>query len=145
MRGGDALMRRAATQRGQQGMTLIELLAAMAIFLGLAGMVLQVLGGGLDLWSRGERTRDESEQAAALLDRLSEELRHAVSSDGGDGEPRVKMLCDFIALDAGETGTRDFKAQRLLFVRRLFEERTNPLLHDAGTHAGSPVAFTGAI
>ena len=82
-------MRATRRLRGAAGMTLIELLAAMAIFLGLAGMVLQVLGGGLDLWSRGEKSRDESEQAAALLDRLSAELRHAVSSDGGDGEPRV--------------------------------------------------------
>jgi hypothetical protein len=132
-------------RRRRSGLTLVELLAAMAIFLGLAGMILQVLGGGLDLWTSGERTRDESEQAAVLLDRLSAELRHAVSSDGGEGEPRVKMLCDFVAYDADGDGTRDFRAQRLLFVRRLFEERSSTTLQRAGTASGSAVAFTGTI
>ncbi len=128
---------------GRRGMTLVELLAAMAIFLGLAGMILQVLGGGLDLWSTGERTRDESEQGAVLLDRVASELRHAVSCDGGDGEPRVKMLCDFIALDADGDQSRDFRAQRLLFVRWLFEERTTPAKQrDANATEGlTEVAF----
>ncbi len=131
--------------RTTAGMTLVELLAAMAIFLGLAGMVLQVLGGGLDLWATGERTRDESEQATVLLDRLSAELRHLVAADGGEGEPRVKMICDFIALDADGDEARDFQQQRLLFVRSLFEERTQPPLRRAGTASVGTVPFTGTI
>ncbi len=121
-----------SARRRAAGLTLVELLAAMAIFLGLAGMVLQVLGGGLDLWNNGERGRDESEQAAALLDRLGNELRHAASVDGGDGEPRVKFYCDMITLDADGDSTRDFQAQRLVFVRQLVEERAHPQLRRAG-------------
>ena len=133
------------TRSDTRGMTLVELLAAMAIFLGLAGMVIQVLGGGLTLWSTGERTRDEAEQGGALLDRLCNELRHALAVDGGEGEPRVKMLCDFIALDADGDGTRDFRAQRLLFTRTLFEERTEALLRASGTTSGSSLRFTGRV
>lgn len=131
--------------RRASGMTLVELLAAMAIFLGLAGMVLQVLGGGLDLWSAGERTREESEQASALLDRLAGELRHARATDGGPGEPRVRLLCDRIALDTDGDSTRDFQAQRLIFVRALLEERVHPALHRAGTAAEARQPFLGAI
>src|SRR5262249_11509813 len=86
MGASNANPRRAMAPRaGERGMTLMELLAALAIFAGVAGMVVQILGGGLDLWSTGERTRDDSEQATALLDRIALELRHAVSCDGGDG------------------------------------------------------------
>jgi type II secretory pathway pseudopilin PulG len=126
-------------------MTIVELLAAMAIFLGLAGMILQVLGGGLDLWSRGERSRDESEQASALLDHVSAELRHAIACDGGEGEPRVKMLCDFLSLDSDGNQRHDFRSQRLLFVRSLYEERTNVPLRNAGTKSASALVFDGTI
>src|SRR5262249_4814911 len=136
---GVALMR----TRETNGMTLVELIAALAIFIGIAGLIIQVLGGGLDLWSTGERTRDESEQATALLDRIELELRHAVSADGGDGEPRVKMLCDVLSIDTNGDGTHDCRAQRLLFVRRLFEERTMVALHDAGTVPGGAQPWFG--
>lgn len=125
------------------GMTLVELIAALTIFIGIAGLIIQVLGGGLDLWSTGERSRDESEQATALLDRIELELRHAVSCDGGEGEPRIKMLCDVLAIDTNGDGTHDCRAQRLLFVRRLFEERTMVALREAGTTATGAQAWFG--
>ena len=136
---------RATTLRARAGMTLVELLAAMAIFLGLAGMILQVLGGGLDLWNAGEKSRGENERASALLDRLSAELRHLVATDGGDGAPRVRLLCDGISLDSDGDGTRDFRAQRLLFVRHLTEERSHPPLQRAGTWGAGEGPFLGAI
>jgi prepilin-type N-terminal cleavage/methylation domain-containing protein len=139
-----ALSRRATAPRAaERGMTLMELLAALSIFAGVAGMVVQILGGGLDLWSTGERTRDDSEQATALLDRIALELRHAVSCDGGDGEPRVKMLCDFLAIDSNGDGTQDLRAQRLIFVRRLFEEQTMPALREAGYKSGGQQPWFG--
>jgi len=125
------------------GMTLVELIAALAIFIGIAGLIIQVLGGGLDLWSTGERTRDESEQATALLDRVELELRHAVSCDGGEGEPRIKLLCDVLTMDTNGDGTHDCRAQRLLFVRRLFEERTMVALREAGTTPGATETWFG--
>jgi prepilin-type N-terminal cleavage/methylation domain-containing protein len=134
---------RPAPRAGERGMTLMELLAALAIFAGVAGMVVQILGGGLDLWSTGERTRNDSEQATALLDRIALELRHAVSCDGGDGEPRVKMLCDFLAVDSNRDGSQDLRAQRLIFVRRLFEEQTMPALREAGHKSGGTQAWLG--
>lgn len=135
---------RARTSRSPRaGMTLVELLAALAIFIGIAGMIIQVLGGGLDMWSTGERTRDDSEQATALLDRVALELRHAVSADGGDGEPRVKMLCDVISIDIDGDGTRECLAQRLIFVRQLFEERTVVALRDAGSTPGGQLDWIG--
>ena len=140
-----ATRRSAANRSSRAGMTLVELMAAMTIFLGLAGMVLQVMGGGLDLWVTGERTRDEGEQASALLDRISAELRHAVATDSGEGEPRVKFLCDTITQDTDGDGTHDFRAQRLLFVRRLSEERVHPPLVAAGTHEQGAQPFVGAI
>ena len=87
-------------RRRADGMTLVELLAAMAIFLGLAGMVLQVLGGGLQLWTSGERSRGETEQAAQILDRLAFELRHLVTIDRGLGRPDVRLHADFLRQDS---------------------------------------------
>lgn len=139
----DSARRPFPPRAAERGMTLMELLAALAIFAGVAGMVVQILGGGLDLWSTGERTRDDSEQATALLDRISLELRHAVSRDGGDGEPRVKMLCDFLSIDSNNDGSQDLRTQRLLFVRDLFEEQTMPALREAGSHSGGTQAWFG--
>ena len=131
------------SRAGERGLTLMELLAAMAIFLGLAGMVLQVLAGGLDLWSGGERSRDLRETASALFDRMSEELRHQVATDFGAGEPRIKFYCDFEDQDSAGEGAIDFHTQRLLFVRHLFEERTDPRLVGAGRITGDGDWFVG--
>jgi hypothetical protein len=125
------------------GMTIVELMASIAIFLALAGMVLQVMGGGLDLWSGGERGREVAEQADVLLDRLAEELRHVVSIDGGTGEPAVKFYADFVEADPDGDGIAQFRAQRLLYVRRLFEASGNPLLRQAGRVSGGQAFFTG--
>jgi len=128
----------------RRGLTLIELLAAMAIFLGLAGMVLQILGGGLDLWTKGERSRDSMERSAVLLDRLADELRHGVVADGGDGEPRIKMYCDFLVRDVDGDMVSEATTQRLLFVRRLFEEQTQRFLREAGRQGvAEAVHFVG--
>lgn len=132
------------SQQAVRGMTLIELLAAMAIFLALAGMVLQVLGGGLDLWSTGERTRETTDHATILLDRLEEELVQVLTDDLTQGVPRIRFHCDFLRMDADQDGEPEFRAQRLLFVRRLFEERTHPILREAGYETGDGLYFEGS-
>ena len=97
----------------------------------------------MDLWSKGERSRSSSEQAAVLLDRLALELRHLVTTDNGVGEPRVKLYCDYVEQDLDSDGIAEFRAQRLLFVGWVFEERTHPLLLEAGTRTGEGLHFTG--
>jgi len=131
------------TPRRTRGLTLIELLAAVAIFIGLAAMVLQVLGGGLDLWSTGERTREVGERAAALLDRLAAELRQAVAVDRGEGPPDVQMYCDYVAVDGDSDGAPEVRAQRLLFVRRFFEQREHAFLWNAGEVNGDMLHYDG--
>lgn len=128
----------------QNGLTLVELLAAMAIFLGLAGMVLQVLSGGLNLWATGEKNRATTDQGAALLDRLSVELRHLLAIDRGGGLPKIRLHSDFIRRDDNHDGLHEFRSQRLLFVRRAYEERTDPLLFYAGRESGSARHYLGA-
>ncbi|MFG0316913.1 MAG: type II secretion system protein, partial [Planctomycetota bacterium JB042] len=47
-----------------RGFTLIELLTAIAIFTVLAGMLFQMLKGGLDIWRQGEGNRQALEKGA---------------------------------------------------------------------------------
>ncbi len=129
--------------RNRQGMTLVELLVALAIFLGLIGMVLEVMHGGLGLWSRGERSRSSAIRAAYLLDRMGKELRHVLVTDGGSGEPRRKFYCDMVERDSDRDGVFEHRAQRLLFVRRLFEETTDPQLLRAGSDPEATDYYVG--
>lgn len=122
------------------GFTLIELLAATALFTVLGAMLFQVVSGALDLWTRGERLRELEERAEAVLELVTEDLRHLWCGPVGAGEAQGRLLIDWreereAGASAGGSGGR--RSSVLRFSRLLHESRQSPWLRRAGETAAA--------
>ncbi|MGE4601723.1 MAG: type II secretion system protein [Planctomycetota bacterium] len=113
----------------EQGMTLIEILVALGIFVMLGSSLVMFLRDGISTWQIGEARREGYERAGAILDPISEDIRSLFSrSDPGPGGGLVEVLflCD-----------RDsFGRSRLRLVRALDDETRNPVSRIAGSLTG---------
>lgn len=63
------------------GLTLLELLVTMTIFLFMAGMLILIIHQTTQAWARGERERTLLERAAGALDRIANDLSVACGQD----------------------------------------------------------------
>lgn len=115
--------------RKEQGLTLIEILVALGIFVMLGSSLVMFLRDGISTWRIGETRREGYERAEAILGPICDDIR-AVFSDSnpgpGGGLVEVALLCD-----------RDsFKRPRLRLVRALDDETRNPVSRIAGSLTG---------
>jgi prepilin-type N-terminal cleavage/methylation domain-containing protein len=127
--------------RSRRGFTLIELLAATALFSVLGAMLFQMVTGAMDLWSRGERVRELEDRAGAVLDLLTEDLRHVWSGAAGAGEQEARFLLEWRE-DGGDGAPLPGRRSAVLrFTRVLHEARSVAWLRRAGERpAASEVA-----
>jgi general secretion pathway protein J len=63
--------------KGQGGFTLLELTVAMTVVAVLAAAVVSVFSTGLQVWEKVQRESDENQEAAAVLEILSSDIRGA--------------------------------------------------------------------
>lgn len=68
--------------RDQWGMTLVELLLAMLIMVGVMAVLTLLLASGLDIWEAGTVSARVDDEGRVAVERLGRELR---ASDGGAG------------------------------------------------------------
>lgn len=113
----------------EQGLTLIEILVALGIFIMLGSSLVMFLRDGISTWRIGEVRREGYERAEAILNPICDDIR-AVFSDSdpgpGGGLVEVLFLCD-----------RDsFQRPRLRLVRALDDETRNPVSRIAGSLTG---------
>lgn len=105
--------RGAGGRRGREGMTLLELLVAFAIFVLMLAALVTLGRAGLDTWQQGETRKDVYDRARRVIDRIAEDLRNTWSDDrwyrGPNGE---EMQHASFAGDLDEN-----KVARLRFVR----------------------------
>ncbi|MCB9899216.1 MAG: prepilin-type N-terminal cleavage/methylation domain-containing protein [Planctomycetes bacterium] len=120
-----------------RGFTLIEVLAATALFAVLGTMLFQMMSGATEIWTRGERVRDMEEQAGAALDLLTDDLRHVWCGVPGEGEQDSRFLCEFREFDHDGDGLDDARTTTLRFTRLLHESRSVPWLRHAGERPAS--------
>jgi len=114
--------------RSASGVTLVELMVAMAIFLVLGLMLASVLSGALSLWREGESGGVVYERAEEVFRSLHEDLDAAFAhAPAGTGDVRAQFLCDPDP-DAGAPPG----AQRLAFVRTFGGGPERAYLADAG-------------
>ena len=120
-----------------RGFTLVEVLAATALFAVLGTLLFQLVDGALDVQSRGERVAELEQRAGAVLDLLAEDLRHgwqagpAAGRDGGGLEGG--LLWDLREEDLTGRGPGEVQAVGVLrFTRLLHEARGMAWLRDAG-------------
>ncbi len=75
------------------GVTLVELLVAMGLFVALGLMMMQLVRGGLRLWRTGERQREVVERYEVFAETLVRDWRLLASAS--DRDPRIRMLADW--------------------------------------------------
>ncbi len=113
----------------EQGLTLIEILVALGIFIMLGSSLVIFLRDGIATWRIGETRREGYERADAILNPICDDLR-AIFSDAdpgpGGGLVEVLVLCDRDA----------FQRPRLRLVRALDDETRNPVSRIAGSLTG---------
>ncbi len=114
--------------RTERGMTLIELLVALSVFLVLGSSLVLFLRVGIDTWRVGEMRREAYERGAGILDQMEDDLRslHPDAYHGDHGEVDVLLLSDY-----DQNGR-----QRLRFVRSLAGETRHPITRLAGSKTG---------
>ncbi|MFN0057173.1 MAG: type II secretion system protein J [Planctomycetota bacterium] len=112
----------------QRGMTLIELIVAMSIFVTLGGALVMFLRVGVETWRVGEMRREAYERSQAILDALTDDLASAFSDPehGAEGQVDVRFFAD----------TDHAGRQRLRFVRTLAGEMRHPITQQAGSLTG---------
>jgi len=121
--------------RRARGFTLIEVLAATALFALLGTLLFSVVRGAMDLWTIGERNRELNDRAGAALDLLAEDLRAAWPGLPGAAEQDARFLVAQRADDRGADGTGSFSL--LAFSRLCHEQRALDWLRRAGDTPGA--------
>lgn len=125
----------APARRVARGFTLIEVLAAAAIFALLGTLLFQIMQGAMEVWSRGQRVRDLEEQAGAVLEVLAEDVRHVFTGVSGSGDQDARFVCEFMETDHDGDGLVDGQTTLLRFTRLLHEARSLEWLDRAGERA----------
>ena len=113
----------------QQGLTLIEILVALGIFVMLGSGLVMFLRDGISTWQIGESRREGIERAEAILEPMCADLRSLFTQPDpgpGGGYVDVLLLCD---RDAN-------RRSRLRMVSVLDEETRNPISRIAGSLTG---------
>ncbi|MCA8962407.1 MAG: prepilin-type N-terminal cleavage/methylation domain-containing protein [Planctomycetes bacterium] len=118
----------ATTPSRRSGMTLIELLVAMTVFVLLGGALVMFLRVGIDTWRVGELRREAFERAQSILDQLESDLSATFPdpSHGAGGHVDVRFISDYDG---------NYR-QRLRFVRALEGEMRHPITQTAGAWTG---------
>lgn len=78
--------------RRGHGFTLLELLVSMGLLTALGLLVLRLLTGGIDLWSRGEEVRDLLVRSTSVADLICQDLEGLAGT--GEGEVAAGRLVD---------------------------------------------------
>jgi hypothetical protein len=92
-----------------RGLTLVEVLITMTIFIALAGFTIMAVRQVVAGWQQGERRRVIYEHASGCIDIMADDLKLAITEEPpGVTEIKAKFIGDF------DAATRQ---QRLMFVR----------------------------
>ncbi len=126
--------------RRARGFTLVELLAAAALFAVLGTLLFQVVRGAMDVWATGERNRELHDRAAAALDLLADDVRALWPGLPGAVEQDARLLCTWRAEDPEGDGADVWVVPSLAFARLDLESRTLDWLARAGDAPGGQAA-----
>ncbi|MCY3020603.1 MAG: prepilin-type N-terminal cleavage/methylation domain-containing protein [Planctomycetota bacterium] len=119
--------------RQARGLTLVEVMITMVIFVVLAGFTVIAVREVVTQWTQSERRRVLYEKAAGVLDIMADDLRLAVTREPpGVTEVKARFIGDF------EPGT---KQQRLIFVRAFESGPERAVTFFAGDGARNDLLF----
>jgi prepilin-type N-terminal cleavage/methylation domain-containing protein len=107
-----------------RGLTLVEVLITMVIFVILAGFTIMAVKEVVTQWAVGERRRVVYEKAAGCLDMMAEDIRLALTQEPvGVTEIRAKLIGDYDPVS---------RQQRLMFVRTFESGPERAITFNAG-------------
>ena len=118
------------TRSAQSGLTMIELLLAVAILSGLMVLVFQLIDRSLSVWRKAETRRSLMEQSATGMELLTTDLRGLESGRRGD------LLLEWVRFDTDGDGVLDHKWPRLRLVRQASAREVGELMAEAERAAG---------
>jgi prepilin-type N-terminal cleavage/methylation domain-containing protein len=131
-------MRRAVRGAPRSGLTMIELLCALAILAVLMLLVFQLVDRTLDVWRKSETRRSLLEQAAGVADLFAHDLRGLENGAQGD------LLLEWARFDTDGDGVAESKWPRLRLVRQASAAEvarlTEELQRASGPGAATPAA-----
>jgi prepilin-type N-terminal cleavage/methylation domain-containing protein len=125
--------------RRTQGFTLLEMLAAAALFSLLGVLLFQMVRSAMDVWGTGERNRELADRASAAFELLGTDLRDAWAGAPGGGVP-AGLLCTWRVEDDDRDGEPERRRPLLRFTRLCHEQATLDWLARAGDVAGGQEA-----
>src|SRR6185295_16187599 len=97
------------SRRPLSGLTLVEVIVTMAIFIVLAAFTIMAVKEVVTSWAVGERRRVMFEKGAGCMDTIADDIRLALTQEPpGVTEIKAKFIGDY------DPATRQ---QRLMFVR----------------------------
>lgn len=128
----------------RRAMTLLEILVAMGILVGLGLSLMLVLRGGLATWTKGEARRESSQVAQIIFSMLREDLSSAYLDRptlGRPGPVETRLIGDFDQVQLSKSSA--VLRQRLFLTRTIKAESENPVTGSAGSslHARGVVDF----
>lgn len=114
--------------RPKRGMTLVELLVSMAVFVILGSSLVVFLRVGIDTYRVGETRRELYERAESILDQFESDLENVFADPSRGYQGQVDVLL---------VSNRDSAGRPVLrLVRTLGDELRNPITRTAGTFVG---------
>jgi prepilin-type N-terminal cleavage/methylation domain-containing protein len=128
--------------RRERGFTLLELLAAAALFSVLGVLLFQMVRSAMDVWGTGERNRELADRAGAAFELLATDLRDAWAGTPGAALPAA-LLCTWRPEDDDGDGEAERRIPLLRFTRLCHEQRTLEWLSRAGDTAGGQESVAG--
>lgn len=121
---GSSVKPQASSLKPPRGLTLIEVLITMVIFVILAGFTIMAVRQVVAQWAQSERRRVLYEKAAGVLDVMADDIRLAVTREpAGVTEIKARFIGDI------EPGA---KQQRLAFVRSFESGPERAITFNAG-------------
>jgi len=118
----------------RSGMTMIELIAALALFVIVLGSLLTILNSATTLWSSSRSQQREQAAAQSLIDLLTDDLQNAVTDSGVPSNTLAVAMPTFI-LDSRTNATANEVLIMLQFAR-------HAIPHTQGTSpSGIPVSL----
>lgn len=86
------------TNRSCSGLTMVELVSALTLFILIMGALTMALNKATTLWSTSHTSQPEQEQASLILNLIADDLQLAVTDNGtllgSNEEPPATFLCD---------------------------------------------------
>lgn len=139
-----SLLRRRGTRTGR-GFSLIEMMVAMSIFSMLGIAIVTLLSRAADFSRAGTSATGTMDALQSFTVAFTDDAAGLSSrTDSETGVPSVRLWSDLVQCDIDGDGKHDALTRRLMFVRAVPNDATDPVTRMAGTTLGAKAVFDQA-